>query len=282
MQNQIKCFLLALAALAPQFSIVRAQGSLTPPGAPAPTMKTLSQIEARTPVDAVNTPGNITFDFYISQPGSYYLTANVIGVSGKSGIGIAANNVTLDLNGFTVSGVLGLTSGIYTYNTCTNVIVRNGMVINWNRGVNSSADIGIFESLVISSNLYGMQCESRTMIRDCTIVGSYSYGIELDGPNSLISGCNFLGNNTANSAGYASIYVTSSGNSIENNHVTGSGPLGNGILIINSSSVSNNIVINNSVEGGGANNYFINTSDNDVGPIGNASTNTSPWANFSH
>jgi hypothetical protein len=42
-----------LAAFNSQLSTAFAQGSLTPPGAPAPTMKTLAQIEPRTPVDAL-------------------------------------------------------------------------------------------------------------------------------------------------------------------------------------------------------------------------------------
>ena len=44
----LKCAVLALLSsfiLHP--SSLRAQGSLTPPGAPAPTMKTLAQIESR-------------------------------------------------------------------------------------------------------------------------------------------------------------------------------------------------------------------------------------------
>src|ERR1039458_10105715 len=54
-----KLFLLALlSAFSLQPLVLRAQGSLAPPGAPAPTMKTLDQIEARTPVDATHTPGD--------------------------------------------------------------------------------------------------------------------------------------------------------------------------------------------------------------------------------
>jgi hypothetical protein len=258
------------------------QGVLTPPGAPAPTMKSLDQIEARTPVDAVNTPGNVSFQFYINQPGSYYLTANVA-VSGKSGIGISANNVTLDLNGFSLQGgVSGLISGIYAYNTCSNITIHNGAISGWNRGVNCFANNVVLEHLMIFDNLIGMQCANSVVIRDCTFLGNGAAGVELDGADSLIVGNNFVGNNTANSPAYGAIYITGFNNRIEGNHVTGSGSPGNGILIFNSPSITNNIVIKNSVEGGGASNYSINTSYNDVGPIGSASTNTSPWGNISH
>src|SRR5688572_9252641 len=75
-----------------------AQGALTPPGAPAPTMKTLDQVEARTIVNATNTPGDGTSTYIISAPGSYYLSGNITGAPGKHGISIVASNVTLDLN----------------------------------------------------------------------------------------------------------------------------------------------------------------------------------------
>ena len=70
------------------------QGSLTPPAAPAPTMKTLDQIEARTPISSL--------PFTISSPGSYYLTKS-LNVTTGNGITINAAQVTVDLNGFTIS-----------------------------------------------------------------------------------------------------------------------------------------------------------------------------------
>ena len=97
--------LLALSTINSQLSTAFAQGSLTPPGAPAPTMKSLDQVEARTIVNAANTPGDANNLFIITNSGSYYLTTNLVGVSGKSGISITANDVTLDLNGFALLGV---------------------------------------------------------------------------------------------------------------------------------------------------------------------------------
>jgi hypothetical protein len=83
--------LLALSTLNSQLSTAFAQGSLTPPGAPAPTMITLQQIEPRTPISSV--------PFTITTPGSYYLTTNLYSPSGN-GITVSANDVTIDLNGF--------------------------------------------------------------------------------------------------------------------------------------------------------------------------------------
>src|ERR1051325_5982475 len=80
-------------------SVVLAQGNLAPPGAPAPTMKSLAQIEPRTPISSL--------PFSITQPGSYYLSGNL---TGTTGITIAASGVTLDLNGFELVGGAG--SGI--------------------------------------------------------------------------------------------------------------------------------------------------------------------------
>lgn len=79
-------------------------GPLDPPAGPvAPTDKPLGEIEARTVVNATNTPGDADSAFIIDQRGSYYLTENIGGFEDNQ-ILITANNVTLDLNGFTLTG----------------------------------------------------------------------------------------------------------------------------------------------------------------------------------
>src|SRR5678815_1618363 len=104
-----------LSTLNPQLSTVLAQGPLTPPGAPAPSMKTLDQIEPRTPISSV--------PFTISAPGSYYVTTNLTAGVDQNGIIVAADNVTLDLNGFTLFGGGGTSGeGISTSGARTNIV----------------------------------------------------------------------------------------------------------------------------------------------------------------
>src|SRR4051812_5162311 len=109
----MKTFRLALLIVASGTVQLFAQGPLSPPpGVPTPTMKTLDQVEPRKEINATNTPPTGFSIFTISAPGSYYLSGNITGVSGKFGILIQVDDVDLDLNGFTLTGVSGSLAGI--------------------------------------------------------------------------------------------------------------------------------------------------------------------------
>ena len=194
-------------------------------------MKTADQIEPRTIVNAVNTPGNGTSLFIISQPGSYYLTTNLVGVSGKNGIEILANNVTLDLNGFALLGVSGSVSGIDIPSAQTNVVVRNGTVNGWGYmgmyiesdsslnmvserlNVSACGDGGIF-SVALAAVMRDCNCQQNGgdgitcingIVSDCTANNNGSDGIVVT--SATVSGC-YTANNQ-----YSGIFVQDLGGS---------------------------------------------------------------------
>jgi hypothetical protein len=197
---------LLLSTLNYQPSTLFAQGSLTPPGAPAPTMKTLDQVEARIIVNVANTPGNATNTFIISQPGSYYLTGNITGVSGKHGISIQADDVTLDLNGFAlISGGGGAFRGVNVPAAQKNLYVRNGTVRGWtDGGVRTDlATSTLAEKLRLSDNVgaTGLALGNGSA-RDCVATGNATgfvlgNGAQIEGCTATSNGDGFILNDRA-------------------------------------------------------------------------------------
>ena len=150
-------------------SLAFAQGALTPPSgafsgaAPAPTMKTLDQLEPRTPLEP-GAPGvspSMNGGLIIDEPGSYYLTGNLT-VSSGNAIDIGASNVTLDLNGFTILSTAGDNvvrgAGIELSGSVTNVTIRNGHIrgtshLNGAAFIRGGFDYGITAPDSSTSNL---------------------------------------------------------------------------------------------------------------------------------
>ncbi len=164
----------AAALLAPRVTA----GPLTPPAGPvASTYKTLSEIEPRIAINSTNTPGDADSTFRITAPGSYYLPApfqgDITNVANKWGIEIDADNVTIDLMGFSFRAINNAFGGIRTVNPHKSVTIRNGHIDNWtNTGVDlSSAEDSTVEDLHVSGIPLGggIVTGNRGHVRRCVV-----------------------------------------------------------------------------------------------------------------
>ena len=250
MKTQVKRILIRTVALLPLLSTFiphstcLAQGSLTPPGPPGPTFKTLDQTEPRTPISSL--------PLIITNAGSFYLTTNLNGGAG-AGIIIQASGVTLDLMGFEMVGGTG--DGIYVSGPRTNIAIRNGTVRNWpSAGVNAAfpARNSQFEALRVSSNGFagilggagsvvdactarqnsgvGIRVQSGSTITGCTTSLNTGDGISAN-DNATISGCTASRNNGTG-------IILSAGSTVRG--CTASFNNGDGIKVFSGNSVRNN------------------------------------------
>lgn len=182
--------LAASALIAASFSI---GGPLNPPSGPiSPTYKTLTEVEPRIAISDVNTPGNGAGRFVITQPGSYYLTADLIGAGGKNGLVIATDNVTVDLNGFQVIGAPESLQGICVTATGARVVcIKNGTVRGW--ADDGICTINVSGSLLLELRAWnnggdGIDAGPAAVIRNCTAQRNGAVGISV-GNNGMLSEC---------------------------------------------------------------------------------------------
>ncbi len=195
-----KCCVLALAMSA----ALLIAGPLDPPAGPvSPTYKTLSEVEPRVAVNSVNTPGDSSCVFRITQAGSYYLTGNLASsVSGKVGIEIAASNVTLDLHGFVIDGttVLGAPpslDGIRVAGAQRAITIKNGVVRDFaGTGIAGSAATGLIltDITVDTCGDDGIETGPFARVDRCAALTCAGFGISIPSQGATVTNCTAANN----------------------------------------------------------------------------------------
>jgi len=187
-KNLVALALLSTFNLLP--SALLGQGSLTPPGLPAPTMKTADQIysklDPRTPISTVS--------FIITNSGSYYLTGNLTTTFPlEAGIIIKTNGVTLDLNGFTITSTAASAPdcAIILSGSLSDITIFNGHICS---GVTNNGS-GVYSGTGFGYGIYGAFV-TNVLICKVSVTGVLSQGICVYGNGTLVEDCmvNMIGN----------------------------------------------------------------------------------------
>ena len=87
--------------------------------------------ESRRPVNSITCPGDAQHTFVIRTPGSYFLEGNLLGQPGQNGILVAADDVSLDLNGFSLRGNATGGDAIVTATPERGTRLQGGAIVDW-------------------------------------------------------------------------------------------------------------------------------------------------------
>jgi hypothetical protein len=179
-----------------------------PPGDVAPTGRTNDEIynkipapgasDGRTPIAGGNNLGIIA----INQPGSYVLTGPiVVNAAAIFGILINSPDVTLDLNGYSITCSSSGTVAISIQNNCNRVTVRNGRTVGGFAGITTGVAL------------------RNVVLEDLSVSGTRGTGIFFDSSVGVVRRCTLydIGVASASTDGFtvAGFSLTGSGSRLE-------------------------------------------------------------------
>jgi hypothetical protein len=110
---------------------------------------------AKHEIDQATIKADGGFPYKITKTGSYKLTSNLVVPAGVDGIDVLAPNVTIDLNGFSITGPVVCTGlGPVTCPTATTGVGINGS--NENENETGPADVKVFNGSVNGMGSHGI------------------------------------------------------------------------------------------------------------------------------
>jgi hypothetical protein len=210
-------------------------------------------------IGGVTTGDAAGFPVTLSQPGSYRLSGNLtVPNQNTTAIEVTADNVTIDLNGFSILGPnlpngfgIGVSAG-----SRTNVAVLNGTV----RGM---GERGVFlgnkaraEGLRLISNTDGIQVGVDSLVKETTALNNRIAGIVVFGSSTVLNNvasqngedgiragesCMILGNTTLGNARHG--VLAGSRSTLLHNTMTGNGDFG--LLLDAGAGYSQNVIADN-------------------------------------
>jgi hypothetical protein len=146
------------------------------------------------------TPGDAPgFPATLSRPGRYKLTGNLKAPAEKDGIEVTQHDVTIDLNGFTISGATS--TGVRALPaaggaTAQRLRVRNGTITGFSlRAIHAVGERNVIENMRLVSNGSGVLTGHGSRVRNSTIASNGGFGI-FCGDNCLIEQNVISGNGT--------------------------------------------------------------------------------------
>jgi hypothetical protein len=178
--------------------------------------------------------------YTISAPGSYYLGGN-LSYAGGNGITVNADNVTLDLMGFTLSGSGNNNFGIYLHDR-KNVEIRNGTVSSWNTGIYEDGT-GMAHRVInirAEGNIYGIWLKGSCHLIEGCLAAAASIPFNGKGfvlAHGTIHGCQ------AKNFPQSGIWVDLAGSIISGNVITNVSD-GDGISALGPALITANAVLN--------------------------------------
>lgn len=189
------------------------------------------------------TPGDAAgFPVTLSRPGRYKLTGNLVVPTSLRGIEVTANDVTIDLNGFTIRTGPPGSYGIYAQ-SMERLTVVNGTITGFAYGIYASdgTAVAIENMRLVSNSTMGASVGQYARISNSTIADSGSDGLSCGTcivESSIITGNGFYG-----------VLVSFGGGTLIGNVIAGNTMQGIS-SIFKGSGYGNNILVGNN--GGGA------------------------------